>query len=170
MGHNELLLRDALRGRRAGRARARGLRPAHRAVRGRGGDPAPGRRSSRGLLSGHWTPSRELTAGDFRGHSPRFQGENLDRNLALTEALGQIAAAKGVTTAQLAIAWVAAQGDDIVPLVGARTRARPAESPGTADVELTDADLAEIEAAVPAGAAAGGRYAAAQLDHLDSEK
>ncbi|MBE8517877.1 aldo/keto reductase [Amycolatopsis sp. H6(2020)] len=125
---------------------------------------------SRGLLSGHWAPSRELTAGDFRGHSPRFQGENLERNLALTDALGKIAAAKGVTTAQLAIAWVAAQGDDIVPLVGARTRARLAESLGTSDVELSDADLAEIEAAVPAGAAAGGRYAAAQLDHLDSEK
>ncbi|MFB9685209.1 aldo/keto reductase [Amycolatopsis plumensis] len=125
---------------------------------------------SRGLLSGHWTPSRELTAADFRSHSPRFQGENLDRNLALTDALGKLAAAKGVTTAQLAIAWVAAQGEDIVPLVGARTRVRLAESLGTTDVELTGAELAEIEAAVPAGAAAGGRYAAAQLDHLDSEK
>lgn len=125
---------------------------------------------SRGLLSGHWTPSRELAAGDFRGYSPRFQGENLERNLALTDALAKIAAAKGVTTAQLAIAWVAAQGDDVVPLIGARTRARLAESLGTSDVELSGTDLAEIEAAVPAGAAAGGRYAAAQLDHLDSEK
>lgn len=125
---------------------------------------------SRGLLSGHWSPSRELAAGDFRGYSPRFRGENLDRNLALTDALAKLAAAKGVTTAQLAIAWVAAQGDDVVPLVGARTRARLAESLGTTDVELTDADLAEIEAAVPAGAAAGGRYADAQLAHLDSEK
>ena len=125
---------------------------------------------SRGLLSGHWTPSRELSAADFRGYSPRFQAENLDRNLALTDALGKLAAAKGVTTAQLAIAWVAAQGEDIVPLVGARTRARLAESLGTADVELTAGDLAAIEAAVPAGAAAGDRYAAAMLDHLDSEK
>ncbi|WIV55083.1 aldo/keto reductase [Amycolatopsis nalaikhensis] len=125
---------------------------------------------SRGLLSGHWSPSRELAAGDFRGYSPRFRGENLDRNLALTDALAKLAAAKGITTAQLAIAWVAAQGDDVVPLVGARTRARLAESLGTTDVELTDADLAEIEAAVPAGAAAGGRYADAQLAHLDSEK
>jgi aryl-alcohol dehydrogenase-like predicted oxidoreductase len=125
---------------------------------------------SRGLLSGHWAPSRELTGGDFRSFSPRFQGENLDRNLALTEALGKLAAAKGVTTAQLAIAWVAAQGDDIVPLVGARTRARLAESLSAADVELTADDLTAIEAAVPAGAAAGDRYAAAMLDHLDSEK
>jgi aryl-alcohol dehydrogenase-like predicted oxidoreductase len=125
---------------------------------------------SRGLLSGHWTPSRELTGGDFRGFSPRFQGENLDRNLALTEALGKLAAAKGVTTAQLAIAWVLAQGEDIVPLVGARTRARLAESLSAADVELTADDLTAIEAAVPAGAAAGDRYAAAMLDHLDSEK
>jgi len=125
---------------------------------------------SRGLLSGHWTPSRELSAGDFRGHSPRFQGENLDRNLALTDALGKLAAGKGVTTAQLAIGWVAAQGEDIVPLVGARTRARLAESLGTAEVALTADDLAAIEAAVPSGAAAGGRYAAAMLDHLDSEK
>lgn len=125
---------------------------------------------SRGLLSGHWSPSRELAAGDFRGYSPRFRGENLDRNLALTDALAKLAAAKGGTTAQLAIAWVAAQGDDVVPLVGARTRARLAESLGTTEVELTDADLAEIEAAVPAGAAAGGRYADAQLAHLDSEK
>ncbi|MEV6919458.1 aldo/keto reductase [Amycolatopsis sp. NPDC051106] len=125
---------------------------------------------SRGLLSGHWTPSRELSAADFRGYSPRFQGENLDRNLALADALGKLAAAKGVTTAQLAIAWVAAQGEDIVPLVGARTRARLAESLGTADVELTAGDLAAIEAAVPAGAAAGDRYAAAMLEHLDSEK
>ncbi|WP_439380221.1 aldo/keto reductase [Amycolatopsis lexingtonensis] len=125
---------------------------------------------SRGLLSGHWSPSRELTADDFRGYSPRFQGEHLDRNLQLTDALGKLAAAKGVTTAQLAIAWVAAQGEDIVPLVGARTRVRLAESLGAADVELTAADLADIDAAIPAGAAAGGRYAAAQLDHLDSER
>ncbi|RSD07377.1 aldo/keto reductase [Amycolatopsis eburnea] len=125
---------------------------------------------SRGLLSGHWSPSRELTAGDFRGHSPRFQGEHLDRNLELTDALGKLAAAKGVTTAQLAIAWVAAQGEDVVPLVGARTRVRLAESLGAEAVELTEADLAEIDAAVPPGAASGGRYAEAQLGHLDSER
>ncbi|HKN55245.1 MAG TPA: aldo/keto reductase [Amycolatopsis sp.] len=125
---------------------------------------------SRGLLSGHWTPSREIAGGDFRAHSPRFQGENLDRNLALVDALGKLASEKGVTTAQLAIAWVAAQGTDIVPLVGARTRPRLAESLTAADISLTADDLAAIEAAVPAGAASGDRYAAAQLNHLDSEK
>jgi len=93
-----------------------------------------------------------------------------DQSLAKIRALNEIAARRGQTLAQLAIAWVVARGEDIVPLVGARTRARLAESLGAEDVELTAADLAEIEAAVPAGAAAGGRYAAAQLDHLDSEK
>ncbi|MDB5454542.1 MAG: aldo/keto reductase, partial [Caulobacter sp.] len=81
-----------------------------------------------------------------------------------------LAAAKGVSVAQIAIAWVAAQGDDIVPLVGARTRERLAESLGALDVVLSTDDLAAIERAVPKGAAAGTRYAAAQMAHLDSEK
>ena len=125
---------------------------------------------SRGLLSGHWTPDRELAANDFRSFSPRFQSGNLQHNLALTDALARLAADKGVTTAQLAIAWVLAQGDDIVPLVGARTRARLDEALGALDVALTPDDLATIEAAVPAGAAAGDRYAEAQMAHLDSEQ
>lgn len=122
---------------------------------------------SRGLLSGHWTPSRELTPGDFRAYSPRFQPENVEANLALVESLRKVAEAKGATVAQVAIAWVARQGEDIVPLVGARTRARLAES--LTEVALTDEDVAEIERAVPADAAAGERYARAQLAHLDSE-
>jgi aryl-alcohol dehydrogenase-like predicted oxidoreductase len=113
---------------------------------------------SRGLLSGHWTPSRALDAGDFRGHSPRFQGENLERNLALTDALGKIAAAKGVTTAQLAIAWVAAQGEDVLPLVGARRREQLHEALGALQHPLTADDLQRMEQAVPLGAAAGPRY------------
>ena len=125
---------------------------------------------SRGLLSGHWTPDRSTDASDFRAHSPRFQGENLDRNLALVEALRNVAQDKGVTVAQLAIAWVAAQDELIVPLVGARRRDRLAEALGSLDVELTAADLAVIEAAVPSGAASGERYAAAQFATLDSEK
>lgn len=125
---------------------------------------------SRGLLSGHWAPSRELAANDFRGASPRFQGANLDRNLALVEALRQVADARGVSVAQVAIAWVARQGEDIVPLVGARTRARLTESLGALDVTLSEADVAAIEQAIPAGAAAGDRYAAPQMQHLDSER
>ncbi|MGW1175776.1 aldo/keto reductase [Kitasatospora sp. NPDC002543] len=124
---------------------------------------------SRGLLSGHWGRDRALAGTDFRGHSPRFQGENLDHNLALVEALRGIATARGATVAQVAIAWVASRGQDVVPLVGARRRDRLAEALGALDVTLTEADLAAVEAAVPAGSAAGDRYAAAQMAHLDSE-
>jgi aryl-alcohol dehydrogenase-like predicted oxidoreductase len=125
---------------------------------------------SRGLLSGHWSPARELAGHDFRAHSPRFQGENLQHNLRLADALGQIAAERGASTAQIAIAWVLAQGEDIVPLIGARRRERLDEALGALDVELTADDRARIEAAVPPGAAAGDRYAAAQMAHLDSER
>ncbi|MBB5754495.1 aldo/keto reductase [Prosthecomicrobium pneumaticum] len=125
---------------------------------------------SRGLISGHWSKARGGAGGDFRDHSPRFQGENLDRNLALAEALGRLAAEKGVTTAQLAIAWVAAQGADIVPLVGARTRPRLAEALGALDIVLTAEDMAAIEAAVPKDAAAGDRYNAHGMATLDSER
>jgi aryl-alcohol dehydrogenase-like predicted oxidoreductase len=125
---------------------------------------------SRGLISGHWDKDQGKAQGDFRAYSPRFQGDNVDRNLALVEALRAIAAAKGVSVAQIAIAWVAAQGDDIVPLVGARTRARLAESLGALDVTLSADELAAIERAVPKDAAAGTRYAEAQMAHLDSER
>jgi aryl-alcohol dehydrogenase-like predicted oxidoreductase len=125
---------------------------------------------SRGLLSGHWTKSSGGGATDFRAHSPRFQGENLDRNLALVEALRKVAADQGTTVAQLAIAWVAAQGESIVPLVGARTRERLAEALGSLEVNLDAAQLAAIEAAVPASEVLGDRYAAGQMAHLDSEK
>jgi aryl-alcohol dehydrogenase-like predicted oxidoreductase len=124
---------------------------------------------SRGLISGHWDKDQGKAQGDFRAHSPRFQGDNVDKNLALVEALRTIAAAKGVSVAQIAIAWVAAQGQDIVPLVGARTRARLTESLGALDVTLSADDLAAIERAVPRDAAAGTRYAEAQMAHLDSE-
>ncbi|MER6776373.1 MULTISPECIES: aldo/keto reductase [unclassified Streptomyces] len=124
---------------------------------------------SRGLISGHFSRDRELAPGDFRGMSPRFQGENLQRNLDLVDALRKIAQDKGVSVAQTAIAWVLSRGEDIVPLVGARRRDRLAEALGAMAVELTEADLAAIEEAVPAGAAAGERYPAAQMAHLDSE-
>ncbi|MDG3576054.1 aldo/keto reductase [Rhizobium sp. YJ-22] len=124
---------------------------------------------SRGLISGHWQPSG--TSGfDFRAMSPRFQPGNVEKNLELVEALRSIAEEKGVTVAQIAIAWVAAQGKDIVPIIGARRRDRLAESLGALDVRLTPEDLATIENAVPKDAAAGGRYPESQLAHLDSEK
>ncbi len=125
---------------------------------------------SRGLLSGHWSKDREVGAGDFRGRSPRFAGGNLDHNLSLVEALREVADARGVTVAQIAIAWVRSRGEDIIPLIGARSRTRLEEALGALDVDLTGADLAAIERAVPPGAAAGDRYNAAQMAHLDSER
>ncbi len=125
---------------------------------------------SRGLLSGHWSRERTPQAGDFRGFSPRFSGENLDRNLDLVDALRTVAEARGATVAQTAIAWVLSRGADIVPLIGARRRDRLAEALGALEVELDADDLAAIEKAVPAGAASGDRYPAAQMQHLDSEK
>ena len=111
---------------------------------------------SRGLLSGHWSKDRDISRGDFRGFSPRFQGENLDHNLRLVEALRAVAEDAGATPAQAAIAWALSRGEDIVPLVGARRRDRLTEALGALDLEL---DLDRIEAAIPAGAAKGERYA-----------
>jgi aryl-alcohol dehydrogenase-like predicted oxidoreductase len=125
---------------------------------------------SRGLISGHFTADRRLGTDDFRAHSPRFQGDNLRHNLNLVEALRKLAEQKGVSVAQIAIAWVLAQGEDIVPLIGARSRERLTESLGALDVVLDADDLAAIEAAVPADAAAGERYAPAAMAHLDSER
>jgi aryl-alcohol dehydrogenase-like predicted oxidoreductase len=125
---------------------------------------------SRGLISGHWSPGRQLQSTDFRRHAPRFQGENLEHNLALVEALRQIADAKGASVAQIAIAWVLARGEDIVPLVGARSRDRLEEALGALELQLSDGDLEQIERAVPADAVAGARYAGAAMAHLDSER
>jgi len=124
---------------------------------------------SRGLISGHWSKDRS-GAQDFRRMSPRFQDGNVDRNLALVEQLRAISVEIGATPAQVAIAWVAAQGNDIVPLVGARRRDRLTEALGALDVKLTDAHLAALEKAFPPGAAAGNRYPDSQLAHMDSEK
>lgn len=124
---------------------------------------------ARGLISGHWSKDRS-TPADFRQISPRFQGSNLDTNLALVDRLRAIADDVGASVAQVAIAWVAAQGSDIVPLVGARRRDRLTEALGALDVRLTPAHLASLANAFPPGTAAGGRYPEAQLAHLDSEK
>ena len=125
---------------------------------------------SRGLISGHWTKTRSTGASDFRTMSPRFQDGNVERNLALVEALRAVADRLGATVAQIAVAWVAAQGNDIIPLIGARKRDQLAELLGARDIRLSAADLAAIEKAVPKDAALGGRYAQAQLAHLDSER
>jgi aryl-alcohol dehydrogenase-like predicted oxidoreductase len=125
---------------------------------------------SRGLISGHWQKDAKTGADDFRSYSPRFQEANVARNLALVDALRKIAAAKKVSVAQIAIAWVAAQGTDIVPLIGARRRDRLDEALGALRVSLSPEDFAAIERAVPKGAAAGDRYAAPQMAHLDSER
>jgi aryl-alcohol dehydrogenase-like predicted oxidoreductase len=123
---------------------------------------------SRGLISGRW--SKEQSTGDPRARFPRFTSPNLEHNLGLAESLRAIADQKGVTVAQLAIAWVAAQGNDIVPLVGARRRESLSEALGTSAVTLTTADLSQIEATVPSGAAAGERYAPQSMRDLDSER
>jgi aryl-alcohol dehydrogenase-like predicted oxidoreductase len=120
----------------------------------------------RGLISGHWSTGRTTGPGDTRGLSPRFSQGNVEHNLALVEALRRVAESKGCTVAQLAIAWVAAQGEDIVPLVGARTRERLAEALPAIELNLTADDLAEIEKAVPVGAARGDRYPTAFMSSL----
>lgn len=125
---------------------------------------------SRGLISGHWARERSQASGDFRGMAPRFQGENLDHNLALVEALRKIADAKGASVAQVAIGWVLSRGDDIIPLLGARRRERLAETLGALELKLGQDDIAGIERAVPKGAAAGERYNAQQMAMLDSER
>jgi aryl-alcohol dehydrogenase-like predicted oxidoreductase len=124
---------------------------------------------SRGLISGHWVKGSART-GDFRAHSPRFRGDNVDRNLALVDALRAVADSRAVSVAQIAIAWVVAQGSDIIPVIGARRRDRLTEALEAPAVGLTPDDLAAIERAVPKGAAAGERYAPAGMASLDSER
>lgn len=124
---------------------------------------------SRGLLGGHY--SRETAqASDYRDATPRFQGENLDRNLALVEALRMIAKEKGVSVAQLSIAWVLTKGDDLAPLIGSRRPERLTEALGALDITLSGNDIARIERAIPPEAVAGARYPAAQMEALDSER
>jgi aryl-alcohol dehydrogenase-like predicted oxidoreductase len=125
---------------------------------------------ARGLISGHWSKDSGKVGRDYRLMSPRFQGSNLDTNLALVEQLRAVAEEIGATPAQLAIAWVAAQGKEIVPLIGARTRNRLTEALGATRVTLTPAHLAALAKAFPPNIAAGTRYAAEQMAHLDSEK
>lgn len=124
---------------------------------------------SRGLLS-TTTKVPDPSKGDYRAFYPRFQPENFQENLRLIEDLRSIAARKGCTLAQLALAWVLAQGNDIIPLVGARKTERLAEALGAVPVLLRADDLAEIDRIVPRGAAAGERYPLEQMAMLDSER
>ena len=125
---------------------------------------------SRGLISGRYRADARTEAGDMRGRMPRFQGENLAHNLALVEALREVADAKRVTVAQIAFAWVLSRGKDIVPLVGARRRDQLDEALGALEIELSEDDFERIERAVPRDAAAGDRYGAPQMADLDSER
>jgi len=112
----------------------------------------------RGFLTGEIKSPDDLDAHDFRRGSPRFEGDNFQRNLDLVAEVGTIAAAKGVTPAQLALAWLLAKGDDVVPIPGTKRAARVEENAGAIDVELSADDLARIEEVSPVGAAAGDRY------------
>lgn len=125
---------------------------------------------SRGLLSGSWNKNRSSNSNDSRNVLPRFSGENLDKNLALVEKLRKIADKKQVTLAQLAIAWVLSRGEDIIPLIGARRRSQLQEALDAVNLHPSPADLANIETAIPSGAAAGYRYTAHQMARLDSER
>jgi aryl-alcohol dehydrogenase-like predicted oxidoreductase len=112
----------------------------------------------RGFLSGRITSPDDFGEDDFRRNHPRFTGENFARNLELVDQVRQLAAAKGVTPSQLAIAWVLARGDDVVPIPGTKRRSYLEENLGALDVELTPEDLAAIEEVTPRGSVAGARY------------
>jgi aryl-alcohol dehydrogenase-like predicted oxidoreductase len=113
----------------------------------------------RGFLTGRFRSLDDLPEDDFRRHNPRFQGENFDRNLNLVDRVEEIAAEKGVTPGQLALAWVLAQGQDIVPIPGTKRRRYLEQNVAAVDVELSQDDLRRIDEAAPQGAAAGDRYA-----------
>jgi aryl-alcohol dehydrogenase-like predicted oxidoreductase len=114
---------------------------------------------SRGLLSGNWSKDRIIGSDDIRGAAPRFTSENIEKNLVLVEALREIAEEKEVSVAQMAIAWVLSQGDDVIPLIGARKRSHLNESLGAVGLKLSTNDLLRIEEAVPSELVAGEYYA-----------
>jgi aryl-alcohol dehydrogenase-like predicted oxidoreductase len=123
---------------------------------------------SRGLISA--TARASQSEGEIRTRMPRFAPGNFERNLAVVDALAKVAVGKNASVAQIAFAWVLSRGDDIVPLVGARRRDQLKEALGSLNLHLSAADLARIEAAMPADAVAGTRYLPAALAHLDSER
>jgi aryl-alcohol dehydrogenase-like predicted oxidoreductase len=121
----------------------------------------------RGFLTGQFRSAADFPEDDFRRFHPRFAGENFDRNLALVREIEALAAEKGCTAAQLALAWVLAQGEDIVPIPGTRRRRRLDENIAALDVSLSPQELARIDAAFPTGAAAGDRYHAAGMQTVN---
>jgi aryl-alcohol dehydrogenase-like predicted oxidoreductase len=121
----------------------------------------------RGFLTGEIRKPDDLAEDDFRRHNPRFQGENFDKNLALVDAVGALAKAKAVTPAQLALAWVLAQGDDIVPIPGTKRVSRLEENVGAAAVKLTPAELHRLDELAPRGSFVGLRYPAASMAALN---
>jgi aryl-alcohol dehydrogenase-like predicted oxidoreductase len=112
----------------------------------------------RGFLTGRYRTPDDLGAGDWRRNNPRFQGDNFQRNLGIVERVGRVAARKGCTPAQLALAWVLAQGHDIVPIPGSKRRERLEENAAATGIRLTADDLKEIDALLPPGMASGTRY------------
>jgi aryl-alcohol dehydrogenase-like predicted oxidoreductase len=121
----------------------------------------------RGFLTGRFRTFEDLPEGDYRRNSPRFQGDNFAKNLDLVTRVGEIAKEKGCTPAQLALAWLHAQGDDLVPIPGTKTRARLEENLGALGVSLTADDLARIDAVAPKGIAAGARYPEMAMRAID---
>jgi aryl-alcohol dehydrogenase-like predicted oxidoreductase len=121
----------------------------------------------RGFLTGRFKAFDDLPADDWRRNMPRFQGENFGKNLGLVQKLEQLAAAKGATASQLALAWVLAQGDDIVPIPGTRQATNLDDNLGAVNVRLTADELKEIDAIVPAGVAAGARYSEQAMAAID---
>jgi len=122
----------------------------------------------RGFLTGAITSPADFEDDDFRKNHPRFQGEAFVANLRLVDAVRELAAEKGATPGQLALAWVLAQGEDVVPIPGTKRRSYLEENVAAAAVELTPEDLARLEAIAPPGVAAGGRYANAAYAYGDS--
>jgi aryl-alcohol dehydrogenase-like predicted oxidoreductase len=121
----------------------------------------------RGFLTGTITSPTDLGEKDYRRMTPRFQGENFEKNLGLLETITSIATAKGIKPGQVALAWVLAQGDDIVPIPGTKRRKYLQENVAAADVELTAAEIEKLSNAIPRGAAAGDRYQAASMKALN---
>jgi aryl-alcohol dehydrogenase-like predicted oxidoreductase len=121
----------------------------------------------RGFLTGQIRRIEDLAEDDYRRHSPRFQGENFQKNLDLVTEIEKMAQEKGCTPAQLALAWLLAQGEDIVPIPGTKKRSRLEENVGALEVQITAEDRARIDAILPPGAAAGTRYAAPQMQALN---
>jgi aryl-alcohol dehydrogenase-like predicted oxidoreductase len=122
----------------------------------------------RGFLSGRITSPDDFGEDDFRRNHPRFSGESFARNLELVDRVRALAEGKGVTPSQLAIAWVLAQGDDVVPIPGTKRRRYLEENLGALEVELTPEDLAAIEKATPRGSVAGARYNPEMMANVDA--